>query len=189
MSLPRKLNDDFLNAYQNLPDDDKFLTGVIVGAKSARTYFSLWHDEAINRRKLGRDLFQGVYRQVRKKKILAKDNCSKVKKRMHIGMEMIDGEWEPIYIHVNVPAFFLEKFDERNTQRYEADTRQIEWKEKMLRIKNRIYSSRSFPAKLRAIIFERDNYCCRICGRHRDMVVSECGHLEVDHIHAWSEGG
>jgi 5-methylcytosine-specific restriction endonuclease McrA len=52
-----------------------------------------------------------------------------------------------------------------------------------------VYSSRQFPPKLKAVIFDRDSYTCQLCGRNLDTLKSMGLHLECDHIRAWEDGG
>jgi len=59
----------------------------------------------------------------------------------------------------------------------------------ILSVRRRVFQSRTFPATLKRIILERDSYCCRSCGKHRDQLIAEKSHLEVDHIKAWIDGG
>lgn len=53
---------------------------------------------------------------------------------------------------------------------------------------NKVYYSRTAPQHLRLRIFERDNFTCKICGKHKDNFTKE-EWLEADHIHAWEDGG
>lgn len=59
---------------------------------------------------------------------------------------------------------------------------------KKYQYQNKVYPNRTFPVSLRNIIFDRDNYQCKICGIHRDSLPKD-KHLEVDHILAWQDGG
>lgn len=61
------------------------------------------------------------------------------------------------------------------------------WK-KACNIKTRVYNSRCFPESLKLLIFEKDGYRCKCCGKHKDKLTKK-QHLEVDHIVAWVDGG
>lgn len=54
--------------------------------------------------------------------------------------------------------------------------------------RKREISDRIFSAPMRLVIFERDGYRCKICGRHRDYLDKD-ERLEADHIKAWVDGG
>lgn len=54
--------------------------------------------------------------------------------------------------------------------------------------KDKIYNQRSFPSSLRHYIYQRDNFTCQICGKHKSQLPKKI-HLEVDHIIAWQDGG
>jgi hypothetical protein len=56
------------------------------------------------------------------------------------------------------------------------------------KIRSKEYKSRSFPPSLRILIFENDNYTCKICNKHKDKL-PESEHLEIDHIVEWEDGG
>jgi len=55
-------------------------------------------------------------------------------------------------------------------------------------LKQKVYSQRGFPLKLRVLIFQRDKYTCKICGKHKDNLKKNI-HLEIDHIIEWEDGG
>ncbi len=61
------------------------------------------------------------------------------------------------------------------------------WK-KACNIKTKVYNSRFFPESLKLLIFEKDGYRCKCCGKHKDKLTKK-QHLEVDHIVAWADGG
>jgi len=61
--------------------------------------------------------------------------------------------------------------------------------ERIREFSSRVYASRNFPSSLRVLIFERDNYTCKICGRHKDSLIEDGLHLEVDHIIEYEDGG
>lgn len=55
--------------------------------------------------------------------------------------------------------------------------------------RERIFDRRSFPPKLKFLIFERDNFTCQICLRTKEKLLAEDLHLEADHIIEWEDGG
>jgi len=52
----------------------------------------------------------------------------------------------------------------------------------------KVYESRTFPSKLRNLIFNRDNFKCKVCNKHKDQLPENI-FLEVDHIIEWQDGG
>ena len=81
------------------------------------------------------------------------------------------------------------KIDALFESRAKEDYRLLLLRERINVIRDRVYGTRTFPDPLKLIIFERDQYTCRACTRHRDVLRDVGHHLEVDHIVAWEDGG
>jgi len=99
-----------------------------------------------------------------------------VKYHSEVAKNAQDGNYTAFYVNLEVNNYFYEKAEELDEQK------------RIYKLKNYIYASRTFPQKLKVIIFEKDNYTCQICGKHKDHLEKD-NHLEVDHITEWSDGG
>lgn len=117
------------------------------------------------------------------------DPMAKVRAKRYVGLRDNGRGGEAEYLSFVIPYYFKNSLDEYNKARLENDLGEIEKREEIMKIKKRVYQSRTFPAALRQIIFAEDCYCCRSCGRHRDVLVELGLHLEVDHILPWVDGG
>lgn len=115
-----------------------------------------------------------------------KDELSKVQSQLYVGL---DTAGKAIYREVSVSHRFVPSLQARNNRRMEQDLEELKLRAEILSVRGRVYQSRTFPATLKRIIFERDGYCCRSCGKHRDQLIAERSHLEVDHMKAWIDGG
>ena len=93
-----------------------------------------------------------------------------------------------VYEPVLIPKHEKKKFDKEQNRLYKIECNKHKKNPTLYRIEHKVYKQRTFPVTLKAIIFERDKYKCRICGRHRDKLKKK-EHLEVDHIKAWIDGG
>ena len=93
-----------------------------------------------------------------------------------------------VYQNVLIPKTEKKKFDKEQDKLYKIECKKHQENPTLYRIEHKIYKQRTFPVTLKAIIFERDKYKCRICGRHRDKLKKK-EHLEIDHIKAWIDGG
>lgn len=116
----------------------------------------------------------------------APDELSKVPARLYVGLNRAR---QPLYRDVSISRRFLPSLEALNARRMAKDLEELKLREEILAVQGRVYQSRTFPATLKRIIFERDGYCCRACGKHREQLVAERSHLEVDHIKAWVDGG
>lgn len=99
------------------------------------------------------------------------------------------GEWSPLFDKIRVSRFFLKTLESRNKASESKDENERVLQDRIRAIRDRVYSSRTFPHTLKQIIFERDNYSCKICGRHLAHLTKIGLHLEADHIHEWEDGG
>ncbi|VAW78412.1 hypothetical protein MNBD_GAMMA12-613 [hydrothermal vent metagenome] len=99
------------------------------------------------------------------------------------------GDYEPVYKIITVSAFFKEKVKLISSEKESIDLQEITLRNSIIAIRQKVYASRNFPVKLKKIIFEGDNYTCQICGKHKNVLVTEGLHLECDHIKEWVDGG
>jgi 5-methylcytosine-specific restriction endonuclease McrA len=88
-----------------------------------------------------------------------------------------------------VPRYFAASLQRKNEAKLADDLRHAALVAEIAAIKSKRYKSRSFPATLRSLIFERDGYRCCNCGKHREELVKLGLQLEVDHILAVVDGG
>lgn len=95
----------------------------------------------------------------------------------------------PEFRSVTVPRYFLPRLEQLNSERENNDRRNAELVKKVALLRNKVYASRCFPAHLRTIIFERDEYRCQICLRDRETLLRFGLYLEVDHILPYIDGG
>lgn len=93
------------------------------------------------------------------------------------------------YKTVRVSQCFADKIVALYEERKDIASREIENKKEILKYLDKVFESRTFPPKLRKLIFERDNYTCQGCGITKNEAIREGKRLEVDHIESWYEGG
>lgn len=117
------------------------------------------------------------------------DQMERVPERLYVGLLQVQGATRPEYRDVKVPRYFVERLQKSNRERLEADEAYATLVEEILEIQNKVYRSRTFPPKLRNLIFQRDGYRCQNCGKHKTDLAEIGGRLEVDHILAVIDGG
>lgn len=117
------------------------------------------------------------------------DDLEKVPSAKYVGLQDFGSQLVEDRIPVLVSRFFVPKLEELNRDRRESDLEELALKAKIAETRDKVYASRSFPVSLRAIIFERDGYCCQVCGKHKAELIKNGSHLEVDHIVPWVDGG
>lgn len=108
---------------------------------------------------------------------------------MYVGLVQHSYSAHPEFRDVTVPRYFARTLEKVNESRQVADQEQLLLIERIAKVRNKVYASRNFPATLREVIFQRDEYRCQICGRERTTLSALGRHLEVDHILAFVDGG
>jgi len=61
------------------------------------------------------------------------------------------------------------------------------WRESVKKVKNMTIKRKQIPPKIKLIVFKRDNYTCKLCGR--TPALNPGISLDVDHIFPHSKGG
>jgi 5-methylcytosine-specific restriction endonuclease McrA len=115
-----------------------------------------------------------------------KDDLDRIQSKLYIGL-CEDGE--AVFRSVEIPRYFEESLRALNAKREAADQCDAKWREEVAAHRSRVYKSRSFPAGLRALIFERDKHTCQDCLHDREKLQQLGRRLDVDHIIAWEDGG
>jgi 5-methylcytosine-specific restriction endonuclease McrA len=111
------------------------------------------------------------------------------KARLYIGLLHDDDGDRPVFRPVDAPRYCLVRLERENAKKEAHDRQLVALRDRINEIRGRVYSSRSFPSTLKAIIYERDNYTCQVCLRDRAELARAGLHLECDHILAWEDGG
>jgi hypothetical protein len=192
MGLPRNLQDS-LNTH--LEEKDKFqflLIGFAAGTHVVQSIREAFHndkDRGVSESKRGRDIVQWWCRQIQRPASSSQDELTPQKAELYVGLLRRGVHDEPAFRTVEVPLYFLPRLKQMNSELEQRDRDAIELREKIRLIRDRVYASRTFPLALKAIIFERDNYTCRICLRDRVALQKAGLYLECDHILAWEDGG
>jgi 5-methylcytosine-specific restriction endonuclease McrA len=128
--------------------------------------------------------------ELRKFKDDSVDSLTRISGKLYVGLERVSyGAPVAEYRDVKIAKFCAERLAERNKVYEARDRVAAEKQAEIVKYKNKVYASRTFPPKLKAIIFERDNYCCRQCLRGRGELAPHGLHLECDHIVAYEDGG
>lgn len=197
MGLPRYLNDKFII----LKSDISSLTGskgnaVTWGFYAGAFIGADYYNELVFKKKLPikrliASMIKGEFHsQYLKAHIVeVEDKLKKVRYEKYQGLKQERGCLRPETRTVIVPKFIIAKLKELDEQKKTKDIQDVKLRESVLKYQNKTYKTRLFPAKLKQVIFQRDNYCCCICGRSKDFLVTVGLHLEVDHIKEWEDGG
>lgn len=114
------------------------------------------------------------------------DEIERVATAIYVGL-LANGEAD--YICRPVARIAAGRIAARNAMRESNDRQEVAWREQLTQERNKIYQSRTFPSKLRVLIFERDHYTCQSCLNEREKLFALGRHLEVDHRIAWEDGG
>ena len=121
------------------------------------------------------------------------DNLSWVKSNIPFGLTFTDADrLENIKVYtVSLSKLFTES--ERFKQYLQVRNKLYEnlkdLEEQNSAYRKRVFDRRSFPPKLKYLIFERDNFTCQICLRSKEKLIEADLHLEADHIIEWEDGG
>jgi 5-methylcytosine-specific restriction endonuclease McrA len=133
-----------------------------------------------------------TWRHAHNKRATSPDELTRTKARFYVNLarsSFRDDNHEAQFRDVMVPRYFEKRLSLENAVREKRDRDALDLREKIAFFRKQVYLSRTFPATLRAIIFERDNYTCKVCLRDRTALQSAGLHLECDHIVAWIDGG
>ena len=188
MGMPSYLNRKFLKSLKS----DLAFKLLLAGASCDQDiFFYLLNEVKVSRKKIIIDHLKGRFRfenllYYREDK---QDKLDKIKARVYVGFEEQSGCFIAQYADVKISISYLEKLDNFNDKREAIDRENLELSYRIALFKNKIYASRFFPQKLKQVIFQRDNYSCQLCGKHRELLISEGLHLEVDHIIECEDGG
>lgn len=117
------------------------------------------------------------------------DELTRMTAPLYIGLERRGHSDQPSFREVEIPRYFRARLELENKRREEQDRQALALRERIKQFRGRVYASRTFPVTLKAIIFERDNYTCRLCLRDRVQLQQAGLHLQCDHILAWEDGG
>jgi 5-methylcytosine-specific restriction endonuclease McrA len=96
-----------------------------------------------------------------------------------------DGTYKWEGAPTKVQRRYLSKYEKLRAVRIERVLK----REKRLAIQNRVYESRAFPPTVAALIWERDDYTCKICGRELEELIRIGRWLTADHVKEWEDGG
>jgi len=135
------------------------------------------------------DILRWIYRRKKRPSISSVDELAQQAARLYVGLVERDGTLNATFRNIRARRYFLTRLENLNQQREKGDREAVELRGKISAIRERVYSSRLFPSTLKAIIFERDNYMCRLCLRDRENLQKAGLNLECDHILAWEDGG
>ncbi len=196
MSLPRFVA-DALETYAYKMQDTVLIDAFCAGAQYGPRVF-----EVLNRRKspnAGPNHLHVTwcfirarwahfgFRQFRKN---CPDNMDRVLDKLYVGLEQSpSGALLCGWRSVSIPLYFVKRLEQLNSEREARDRAEVKLVAQIALLRNKMYASRSFPSRLRLIIFERDKYRCRICLRDKETLRRLGRHLEVDHILPFIDGG
>lgn len=114
----------------------------------------------------------------------------RVTAKLYVGLErLVTGTHIAEFRPVAVPRYFELKLAQANSAREKKDRIDAEHARQLALVRDKVYASRCFPARLRLIIFERDQYRCQICFRDKETLFQRGLNLEIDHILAYVDGG
>lgn len=108
----------------------------------------------------------------------------KVKIQFHSYWAKKDGKWTAYYVEIPCNYYYVTKAEKYSEEKMNKEKELIDKKEELDKIRL-IEQGRIYKGRLRQMIFERDEYTCKLCGKKITDGVS----LEVDHIVEWEDGG
>jgi 5-methylcytosine-specific restriction endonuclease McrA len=197
MGLPRHLELEFQKYHNELMEDSKVLLEQVAFAcaEAGASFFEICFEEkkrkptvshVINCLVLWRFKFIFLTRHRSKDG----DLLAKVDAKLYLGIEERgNGSISADFRDVKVCRLFVPKLSQINKDREFSDRKQLDLLKKIRLVQHKVYASRVFPPSLRVIIFERDGYACKCCGRSRETLFSLRLALQVDHIVAWEDNG
>lgn len=201
MGLPRALKDDLRSLLLDGSKSRLIIMGLNVGMSAPSHVIdkvvTATKDIGLSQDQQALALFRWGYRHCVGSEILsharvtAPDGMTRVKARLYVGLQREEKQQRDcaVFRDVEVPRYFLARLEQENKKREERDREALVLRERIKEIRARVYASRTFPVTLKAIIFERDKYTCRMCLRDRIELQKAGLHLECDHILAWEDGG
>lgn len=120
----------------------------------------------------------------------SKQNLKLVEEMKYVALTQDNaGNYKSICEPTLVQYRYCMKYREKREARIKDEIRLAMKRDELESYRRIVYSSRNFPPKLKAVIFDRDSYTCQLCGRNLDTLISKGLHLECDHIRAWEDGG
>jgi len=119
----------------------------------------------------------------------SEDQLTKVEVKYFDNFTKDGPSYYPEYKIIKVSNFFADNVKEKSELKEKLELERIKELDDFLIMRNKVYASRTFPQKLKIMIFERDDYTCQMCGKHKDLLIKEGAHLEADHIVEVVDGG
>lgn len=198
MGLPRHLTNTFRNFMENASRMQLVAVGmrfgVVIYARNVHEKInSISEKYAFSDERELELAYKWAWRQLHSPRSTVIDGLTRENARMYIALQHETDDGDPYdrgsFRDVQIPRYFRSRLERWNAERQEKDRAEVKLRQQIAEVRDRVYSSRLFPAALRAIIFARDNYTCQVCLRHRTALLIAGLHLECDHIDAWEEGG
>ncbi|MFE8070130.1 HNH endonuclease signature motif containing protein [Marinobacteraceae bacterium S3BR75-40.1] len=132
----------------------------------------------------------GLKREVLAAPVEQADPFEKIKREKYIGLVASGGNsYEAEFQEVRISRRFENSLNRLNEERESRDRKDVELKNEIAKIRDKVYEQPTFPPKLRRIILERDGYRCQDCGRHKSDLIPGGKSLEIDHKVAVIDGG
>jgi len=180
MSLPRYLKNAFYEWTENLTCEQYLLLGLDLCKKGI-----IYHHPGTK----VIDLVVGYFRITRRPKIYSSLEPIRATVEKFEYYEFENGEATRVFTEVEVPYSLAKKYEVLQQRKAERELDMLNLRIKLKKYHNKCFSSRSFPPTLKALILNRDNYSCKLCGRHSGILFPLGLYLEVDHITEWEDGG
>jgi len=112
------------------------------------------------------------------------NDFKKVKVEWFLYWQKKNDQWYRIYKELPVNHYFLSDAQYLINKKASEEFELIKVKEEIDSMRT-VEQGRTYKGRLRALIMERDNNRCVICGRSAKDGIT----LEVDHIKEWTDGG
>jgi 5-methylcytosine-specific restriction endonuclease McrA len=197
MGMPMSLSAKFADEQSVMSEVDIAIQAMCAGADYGEQIF-----EVLNKKSLSKKVTRfehviwcfikarWIYLEMRRHRAIEPDELDRVPGKLYVGLlESAVGAYAADFREVVVPRYCMDRLEKSNREREELDRQRAIMASKITRLRNKVYASRCFPAHLRTIIFERDEYRCRNCLRGRTYLEKVGLHLEVDHIVPFVDGG